>query len=128
MFMLGNWALMGLDAVEGVYRRRMRFQRDHEAEGYMTWQEPWVPAFSYTVTDTSYGLCVDGESGTLWEWEENAVVTPRFDSLSDYLEEMADALETPGLAVGPTPGVARGALMWGEPSDPDVKDAWVPLA
>ncbi|MEU0992151.1 hypothetical protein [Streptomyces sp. NPDC005953] len=80
------------------------------------------------MTDTSYGLCVDGESGTLWEWEENAVVTPRFDSLSDYLEEMADALETPGLAVGPTPGVARGALMWGEPSDPDVKDAWVPLA
>ncbi|WP_240046075.1 SMI1/KNR4 family protein [Streptomyces sp. L-9-10] len=128
VFMLGNWALVGLDSVAAVYRERMLFQRQNEAQGYMTWKTPWIPFCSYTVTDTSYGLCVDGESGTVWGWEETAVVTPRFDSLTDYLEEMADALEAPGLAVGPMPGVARGALLWGEPSDPAVKEEWVPLA
>ncbi|MYV53906.1 SMI1/KNR4 family protein [Streptomyces sp. SID3212] len=128
VFMLGNWALTGLDSVEAVYRRRMLFQVENEAEGYMTWKAPWIPLCSYTVTDTSYGLCVDGKDGTMWEWEETAQVTPRFDSLTDYLEEMADALESPALALGPMPGVAHGALMWGEPSDPAVKEAWVPLA
>ncbi|MER7998368.1 SMI1/KNR4 family protein [Streptomyces sp. NPDC095613] len=127
VFMLGNWALMGLDAVGAVYRERMLFQQENEAEGYMTWKASWIPVCSYTVADTSYGLCVDGESGTVWEWEETAVVTPRFDSLTDCLEEMADALEAPGLAVGPMPGVARGALLWGVPSDPAVKEAWIPL-
>jgi hypothetical protein len=53
---------------------------------------------------------------------------PEFESLTTFLEEMADALEAPSLADPAKPGLVNRGLVWGPPVDPDLEALWVPFA
>ena len=48
------------------------------------------------------------------------------DTLVTYLEEAADMLEAPALAIRDRPGLVGGALVWGSGIDPAQEDRWQP--
>jgi hypothetical protein len=52
----------------------------------------------------------------------------QFESLTDFVEEMADVLEVPLLAAEARVGLMHGFLVWGEPQDRAERAAWEPLA
>ncbi|MFG7942609.1 SMI1/KNR4 family protein [Streptomyces cacaoi] len=141
-FLLGDWVPMGLDSVAEVHRSQMSLQLRHEQEtraqqrerrdrgadgGFVHWNPAWIPFCSLGVEDFGYGLYVDGRTGAVCEWTEFADHhEPEYASLTVYLEEMADALETPALACT-RPGLVDGAaLSWGRLA-PGQKALWEPL-
>ncbi|OAR21871.1 hypothetical protein A8W25_30845 [Streptomyces sp. ERV7] len=138
-FLLDNYALMDLDGVVSVYQMKMDSQRHEEtlnairrAEGrgedeFTIWKPSWVPVFSFGPTDLIYGIYLDTETGALHRWSNSyeAQDDERRETLITYLEEVADFLETPGLAVGARPGLAGGALVWGPPNHSDPDRLWV---
>ncbi|MEU6389099.1 SMI1/KNR4 family protein [Streptomyces sp. NPDC046939] len=135
--MLGNWALMPLDAVIEVHRRQMRLRSSGEGaagdvggiegeEAPASWKPSWIPFCSRTPEDTAYGLYLDGETGEVWQWTRFAERVRKYKSLPAYLELMAISLEAPVTGSGPEkPGMLGGALVWGPPSDEERRDQWV---
>ncbi|WP_052863044.1 SMI1/KNR4 family protein [Streptomyces niger] len=126
-----GWALMDLDAVARSYRwhmesRRRQEQRFGEEEGMPLWRPSWIPFCSWSVTDLSYGMFVDGGTGETGRWTETAERTVEDLSLTMFLEETADRLEYPKLFPGYRPGLIGSMLVWGPPLTPDEKALWEP--
>jgi len=117
-FMLGNWALMTLDDAVELHGRYVRMGKD-------VWQQGWIPVCAFNAHDQAIGLCLDTDSGQLWYWDRYGDRHPEFESLTTYLEEMADALDVPDLAGPPAPGLIRGALRWGPTGESG--DGWEPF-
>ncbi|MFD7070595.1 SMI1/KNR4 family protein [Streptomyces sp. NPDC059913] len=126
-FMLGPWALMAFDSVVSVYQQQMLFQERDGDDTYLFWRPAWIPVCSFYAADHTSGLYLDAETGRLGSWSRFAGHRTEFESLTDYLEEMADALEMPSLATGDKPGLVNGVLVWGPPQDPDLKALWTPF-
>ncbi|MFI6038578.1 SMI1/KNR4 family protein [Streptomyces sp. NPDC051315] len=117
-FLLGNWALLPTEGAIEVYRFRRQ-------DGDEYWQPHWTPFASWSAHDKRYGLFLDAESGEVWLWADGTRA-PKYASLTDYLEEMADALEVPYLTAGHRPGLTRGGLRW---EDPDRSpEGWEPCS
>ncbi|MEV6653954.1 SMI1/KNR4 family protein [Streptomyces sp. NPDC051219] len=121
-----GWALMPLDSVHRVYLRQSRWQREHEGEGWL-WKPSWIPFASWSVTDVSTGLFIDAETGEVGHWDDTAVRTVWDKSLTELLEEIADTLEHPQLAVGYRPGLIGDRLVWGPPLAADEAALWRPF-
>ncbi|MFP1628051.1 hypothetical protein ACLB9X_23435 [Streptomyces sp. 5K101] len=101
---------MPLDSVHRVYLRQSRWQREHVGEGWL-WKPSWIPFASWSVTDASAGLFVDAETGEVGQWDDTAVRTMGDKSLTVLLEEIADTLEHPQLAVGYRSGLIGDRLV-----------------
>ncbi|MEO3978099.1 SMI1/KNR4 family protein [Streptomyces sp. CAU 1734] len=127
VFLLENWALMSLDSVISFHERQMWSQQRDGGSDLPLWKAAWIPVCSFGADDQTYGLYLDAETGQLCTWDRYGERRPAFDSLTTYLEEMADALEAPSLVTGARPGLAHGGLAWGPPADPDIEAAWVPF-
>lgn len=132
----GNQALMTLDAVATVYRRKMDIQADEDtlsarrpdAERTTIWKPAWIPVVAHDAADTTYGLYLDTETGYLGRWSRyNEPPGEELDTLVTYLEETADMLETPALATRDKPGLIDGRLVWGSMLDPSQEGSWQPL-
>ncbi|AEY85565.1 hypothetical protein SHJG_0287 [Streptomyces hygroscopicus subsp. jinggangensis 5008] len=126
--MLGNWALMPLDAVIEVYRMQMRFQEENgeDEDALVLWKPSWIPFCSFNPDDTVYGLYLNGETGEVCKWTRFGEREREYESLPAYLELMAVSLEAPLAGSGPQkPGMRGGALVWGPPLDGEHKDQWV---
>lgn len=123
-----GWALMPLGAVATSYRWHTDNQREPGvgwgAEEATAWKPSWIPFCSWSVTDTSYGLFIDAETGRVGHWDDTAVRTVGDQTLSELLEEMADKLEHPRLATGCLPGLIGGRLVWGPPLAADEAALW----
>ncbi|MFE0364704.1 SMI1/KNR4 family protein [Streptomyces griseoaurantiacus] len=124
-FMLGNRALMRFDGIEWVYRQYMESQQNIGNDEFPIWRPAWIPFCSYGASDYASGLLMDAETGKIWYWDRYGERTPKFDSLTVYLEEMADILENPALSDGTKPGLFYGGLMWGPPVNADEAAHWV---
>ncbi|WP_328898663.1 SMI1/KNR4 family protein [Streptomyces sp. NBC_00441] len=125
--MLGDWALMPLDAVAEVHRRQMGIQEEvGEGEDLAAFWEPsWIPFCSRNPDDTASGLYLDGRTGEVHRWTRYGERDREYASLPAYLELMAVSLEAPLTAAGPEkPGMLHGALVWGPP-DGERGGAWV---
>ncbi|MFI7316783.1 SMI1/KNR4 family protein [Streptomyces venezuelae] len=126
--MMGAWALMPLDAVIEVHRRRMRFQEGSgESDDELAlWKPSWIPFCSYSPDDTTYGLYLNGETGEVYSWSRFNERPREYESLPAYLELMAVSLEAPLTAAGPEkPGMLGGALVWGPPAHEERGERWV---
>lgn len=125
---------MSFSVVRRVYQRQMFLrqqdledqQRTGSTEEITVWRPSWVP-FAAMDADALTGLCVDAETGRIWYWCEYAERRVQFESLTDYLEEMADALENPELAKEARVGLMNGFLVWGVPLNEAERAAWEPL-
>ena len=131
----GNRALMPLDAVAATYRLKMdaqahqdTFNTDRpEDEKITVWTATRIPVVSLGPADHTSGLYLDAESGYLGRWSRfNDDPDEVLDTLVTYLEEAADMLEAPALAVGDKPGLIGGALVWLSRINPAQKDRWRP--
>ncbi|WP_353940126.1 SMI1/KNR4 family protein [Streptomyces sp. HUAS MG91] len=134
-FMPGPCLLMSLDVAQRVYQRKMAAQTrrgsaaERVSDGHepvTIWRAAWIP-FGANDVDALSGLLLDAETGKIWEWDETPTRTLRYDSLTEYVEEMADVLEVPSLAVGDRPGLMDGQLWWGEPENPSERAQWEPF-
>ncbi|WP_184502934.1 SMI1/KNR4 family protein [Streptomyces botrytidirepellens] len=127
-FLMGGHALMRLETVAAKYSQEMSHQRLH-TDDTVTWRAAWIPVFSFSADDQTSGLYMDTETGRLCRWTRYAQhhPEPEYESLTDYLEEMADSLETPDLATSDKPGLVAGALVWGSMINPDDEHLWTPL-
>ncbi|MEU5689932.1 SMI1/KNR4 family protein [Streptomyces venezuelae] len=133
-FMPEECVLMSFSVVRRVYQRQMFLrqqdledqQRTGSTEEITVWRPSWVP-FAAMDADALTGLCVDAETGRIWYWCEYAERRVQFESLTDYLEEMADALENPELAKEARVGLMNGFLVWGVPLNEAERAAWEPL-
>ncbi|MEU1329634.1 SMI1/KNR4 family protein [Streptomyces sp. NPDC005865] len=126
--MLGSWALMPFDAVIEVHRLQMQLQEEHGdvEDAFALWKPSWIPFCSRESDGTLYGLYLNGETGEVRRWTRFAEHEQAYDSLPAYLELMAVSLEAPLAGAGPEkPGMVRGALVWGPPSDEERGDQWV---
>ncbi|MFH9089877.1 SMI1/KNR4 family protein [Streptomyces sp. NPDC017673] len=126
--MLGNWALMPLDAVIEVHQMQMRFQEEdgEDEDALVLWKPSWIPFCSLHPDDTVYGLYLNGETGEVCKWTEFGEREREYESLPAYLELMAVSLEAPLAAAGPEkPGMMGGALVWGPPAGEEHRDKWV---
>ncbi|TRV81031.1 SMI1/KNR4 family protein [Streptomyces sp. 130] len=122
--MLGDWALMPLDAVAEVHRRQMALREELGADGPAPWEPSWIPFCSRDPADTVSGLYLDGRTGEVYRWSGNGERDRRYESLPAYLELMAVSLEAPLTAAGPEkPGTLHGALVWGPP-DGESGERW----
>ncbi|WP_406301128.1 SMI1/KNR4 family protein [Streptomyces sp. NBC_00885] len=121
-----NWALMDLDAVVLVYRERMELQRDWGSDEPFLWKPSWIPFCAWSTHDFTSGLYLDAESGEVCRWSESIDRRTEFESLTAFLEGMADALEVPSLATWPKPGLLNGGLVWGPPGDANEEALWRP--
>ncbi|MGF0174141.1 SMI1/KNR4 family protein [Streptomyces sp. Marseille-Q5077] len=132
----GNEALMALDAVPDVYRRKWDAQADldtdnagrPEEERIIVWKATWIPVVSHGPSDTTSGLYLDAATGYLGRWSlYNDAWGEELDTLVTYLEETADMLEAPALATRDTPGLIGGALVWRRGFGDALEDRWRPL-
>ncbi|WP_143671164.1 hypothetical protein [Streptomyces sp. Ru87] len=99
-----------------------------EDEKVTVWKATWIPVVSHGAADSTSGLYLDTVTGHLGRWSRyNEAPGNVFDTLVTYLEETADALETPALATGDRPGLIGGALVWRRRVSPSLKDQWRPL-
>ncbi|MEV7617647.1 hypothetical protein [Streptomyces sp. NPDC089799] len=103
--------------------------RSLDGEDVALWKATWIPVITRGPRDRTSGLYLDTESGYLGQWsrygdEDNE----EKDTLVTYLEDMADMLQSPALAVRDTPGLLGGALLWGSSLDAAREGAWRPLA
>ncbi|QQC87327.1 SMI1/KNR4 family protein [Streptomyces alfalfae] len=134
-FMPGECVLMPFDVVRRTYESKMRLrQGDEEAqrrtggtEEITVWRPSWIP-FASIGADAVAGLCVDAETGRIWYWCEYAERSVQFESLTGFMEEVADVLEVPLLAAEAGVGLMHGFLVWGVPQDAAERAAWEPLA
>ncbi|MGW0536249.1 SMI1/KNR4 family protein [Streptomyces sp. NPDC003032] len=134
-FMPGRCVLMPFDAVRRTYELQMLLRQDDEeaqrrtggTEEVTVWRPSWIP-FAAMDADALSGLCLDAETGRIWYWCEYAERSIQFESLTDYVEEMADVLEVPLLAAEARVGLMNGFLVWGVPQDAAERAAWEPLA
>ncbi|MFC8078219.1 SMI1/KNR4 family protein [Streptomyces sp. NPDC057307] len=127
-FMLGELAPMDFEAVASVYGTMTDLQRRDGGEEYLFWRPAWIPVFSRGARDHTSGLFLDAETGRLCHWDRYGDRSPRYESLTTYLEEMADRLETPSLMAGEKPGLLDlRALAWGPP-EPDRAALWAPFS
>ncbi|MFH9958487.1 SMI1/KNR4 family protein [Streptomyces roseolus] len=133
----GNQALMPLHAVAGFYRRQMAAQvhqdtlnaRRPEDDRVTVWAAVWIPVASHGPADRTSGLYLDASTGYLGRWSRyNEGPDDELDTLTTYLEDVADMLEAPALATRDRPGLVGGALVWGSRLDPAREDRWRPLA
>lgn len=85
-------------------------------DDFVFWRPAWIPVFSFGADDTTSGLCLDAETGRLCYWSRYAERWPEYESLTTYLEETADTLETPWLTDGAQPGLIDQHLVWGPSS------------
>ncbi|MGQ4485432.1 SMI1/KNR4 family protein [Streptomyces sp. SAS_281] len=125
--MLGDRALMPLDAVAEVHRRQMEVQEEVGSGEDLPafWEPSWIPFCSYRPDDTVSGLYLDGRTGGVYRWNRYGERDWEYKSLPAYLELMAISLEAPLTAAGPEkPGMLNGALVWGPP-DGEGGDQWV---
>ncbi|WP_330310730.1 SMI1/KNR4 family protein [Streptomyces sp. NBC_00523] len=125
--MLGDWALMPLDAVAEVHRRQTEIQEEVGGGEEITpfWEPAWIPFCSRNPHDTVSGLYLDGRTGEVRRWTRYGERDREYASLPAFLELMAISLEAPLTAAGPEkPGMLHGALVWGPPED-ERGDAWV---
>lgn len=76
------------------------------------WDHRWIPVCTLGEHSWSNGLYLDAGTGEVWSWDEFANRRVEFESLTTFLEEMADALEAPSPAGPAKPGVVDGALVW----------------
>ncbi|WP_328883979.1 SMI1/KNR4 family protein [Streptomyces sp. NBC_00299] len=129
----GNEALMTLDAVADVYRRRSDHQADHdtrnagrpEEEQITVWRATWIPVVSRGPADSTSGLYLDTATGYLGRWSRyNDAPGEELDTLVTYLEEAADMLEAPALATRDKPGLIGGALVWRSAFGHATEDRW----
>ncbi|WP_233273662.1 SMI1/KNR4 family protein [Streptomyces broussonetiae] len=118
-FLAENRSLLPIGESVRVQQRQLGFA-DEEL-----WRPEWIPVCSFNTHDTTCGLYMDMGTGHLYAWTRFGECRPEHDSLTTYLEEIADALEVPLLAGPAKPGLLRGALMWGPTGDPD--DGWEPF-
>ncbi|CAL9651094.1 SMI1/KNR4 family protein [Streptomyces sp. enrichment culture] len=131
--MPGNWALMTLDAVAAVYRLRMDLQAGQNIsntadERTIVWKPTWIPVVALGPADRTTGLYLDTETGLLDRWSRYSEdAGEERDTLVTYLEEAADMLESPALAVRDKPGLIDGTLVWLSSIDPEREDRWQPL-
>ncbi|WP_328923150.1 SMI1/KNR4 family protein [Streptomyces griseoaurantiacus] len=123
-FMLGNRALMRFEGIDWVYRQYMESQQRIGNDEFPIWRPAWIPFCSYGASDYASGLLMDAETGKIWYWDRYGERTPEFESLTVYLEEMADLLETPALSDGTKPGLLHGGLVWGPPVNADQAAQW----
>ncbi|MFJ3766131.1 hypothetical protein ACIPQJ_00790 [Streptomyces sp. NPDC090082] len=126
----GNTALMSLEQVGGHYRERMRGLVPVREGEDAQWRASWIPVISRDVRDRTSGLHLDVESGFLGRWSryrDDEHLEER-DTLLTYLEDMADMLHSPALAVRDAPGLLDGALVWRSGLDPAQDGVWRPLA
>ncbi|WP_409235568.1 SMI1/KNR4 family protein [Streptomyces sp. PA5.6] len=134
-FMPGQSVLMPFDVARRTYEMKMLLRRQDEEDQRRTgsteeitvWRPSWVP-FASIGADALSGLCVDAETGRIWYWCEYAERSIEFESLTDYVEEMADVLEIPLLAAEARVGLMNGFLVWGVPLNEAERAVWEPLA
>ncbi|WP_181788249.1 SMI1/KNR4 family protein [Streptomyces phytophilus] len=124
-FLLGRWSLMDFASVVHTYEREMMLQRLPGADRFTLWRHAWIPVCSYSADDSSYGLYMDAETGKLGYWDKYGERRIEFESLTTYLEEMADSLEAPSLVTGYRPGLVNDSLVWGPPEHPSERALWV---
>ncbi|MFF2776102.1 SMI1/KNR4 family protein [Streptomyces sp. NPDC058052] len=133
----GNEALMPLVAVAAFYEQQREAQahqdslnaRRPEYDRVTVWRAGWIPVVSHGVDDRTSGLYLDTESGYLGRWSRyNDGQGDELDTLTTYLEDVADMLEAPGLAVRDRPGLVDGVLVWGSMLDAALEARWRPLA
>ncbi|MEU6820945.1 SMI1/KNR4 family protein [Streptomyces atriruber] len=126
--MLGDWALMPLNAVIAVHQMQMGFQESdgEDDDDLVLWKPSWIPFCSFNPEDTVYGLYLNGETGEVCQWTRFGEREREYASLAAYLELMAVSLEAPLTSAGPEkPGMRGGALVWGPPPDEERADQWV---
>ncbi|WP_327352005.1 SMI1/KNR4 family protein [Streptomyces sp. NBC_01304] len=127
-FMLGDRALMDFEAVVSKYEMMRDLQRRDGDEEHPFWRAAWIPFCSAGAHDTASGLYLDAETGRICHWDMYGERTPRYESLTTYLEEMADRLEAPTLVGGDKPGLLDlRALAWGPPVDAERAALWEPF-
>ncbi|MEB8341225.1 SMI1/KNR4 family protein [Streptomyces endophyticus] len=118
-FMLEEMALLPLDRVAELYEFHMSVHRhsgiDEDEEGAVPyWRASWIPLCAGSHYERYPLLYVDLETGRVCFCSRYGERSPRYESVTDYLEEMADRLESPHLLDGPRPGTMDlRALVWG---------------
>ncbi|MFG2596866.1 SMI1/KNR4 family protein [Streptomyces sp. NPDC048462] len=125
--MLGDWALMPLDAVIRTHRMQMEIQEAHGEgdDALVLWKPSWIPFCSFSPHDTVHGLYLNGETGEVCKWTRYGEREQEYESLPAYLELMAVSLEAPLATAGPEkPGMSGGALVWGPPPDEVRGEQW----
>ncbi|MEU3262405.1 hypothetical protein [Streptomyces bacillaris] len=131
----GNRALMNLDAVAATYRLKMDDQANQDllnadrpvGDSVTVWKPTWIPVIALGPADSTAGLYLDTVTGRLGQWSRyNEAPYEELDTLVSYLEEAADMLEAPVLAVGDKPGLIGGALVWLSSVDPAQEERWRP--
>ncbi|MFJ8229659.1 hypothetical protein ACIQ9E_06820 [Streptomyces sp. NPDC094448] len=115
-----------VDAAQAVREPRDEFGggRHSPHQEIVTWRPVRIPVCSFGADDRTSGLCVDMETGQLWFWSRYADRRCEFGSLTEYLQETADALEVPSLVTGAMAGLVNGALAWGPPTWADPEAPW----
>lgn len=133
----GNEALLTLDAVAAVHRRKTDAQAHQdtldahrpEDDRITVWKATWIPVVALGPADSTSGLYLDTATGHLGRWSRyNEPPGDELDTLVTYLEEAADMLEAPALATRDRPGLVGGALVWLSAVDPAQEDRWQPLS
>lgn len=133
----GNQALMSLGAVADFYGQQMESQshqdslntRRPEPDRITVWKSIWIPVLSYGATDRTSGLYVNAATRHLGRWSRyNEGSGDEIDTLATYLEDVAEVLETPALAMRDKPGLVGGVLVWGSRLDPVQEESWRPLS
>ena len=131
----GNRALLPLDAVAAVHRLKTEAQAHQdtanagrpEEERITVWRPAWIPVAANSPADRVSGLYLDTETGFLGRWSRyDDHPDDERDTLVTYLEETADALESPALAPRDQPGLIGGTLVWRSTIDPAREDRWRP--
>ncbi|MEU6772543.1 SMI1/KNR4 family protein [Streptomyces sp. NPDC046759] len=142
----GPWpegdVLMRLDDVVSQYRLKRELQQELDDKAGTAavlddgsprvWGKTWIPVFSSREYDSAYGTFLNAETGLLWRWDTFEYEPPRHDdvqhSIVTLLEEIADSLETPGLATEFRPGLLDGRLVWlGQRMNEDEQRRFQPL-
>ncbi|GGP40708.1 SMI1/KNR4 family protein [Streptomyces abikoensis] len=111
-FLQDNAKLMTIAEAIDLHRHWGEVYDDH------LWDRRWIPVCTLGEHSWSSGLYLDAGTGEVWSWDEFANRQVEFESLTSYLEEMADALEVPSLAGPDKPSLVDGALAWGLGSEP----------
>ncbi|MGA5424437.1 hypothetical protein [Streptomyces lavendulocolor] len=126
---------MTLDAVAEFYRQQMASQahqdllnaRRPEHDRVTVWKPTWIPVVALGVLDRTSGLYLDAETGYLGRWSRyNEGPGGELDTLSTYLEDVADMLEAPAMATRDKPGLVGGAWCGGAGSTPRWKSGGGP--
>jgi cell wall assembly regulator SMI1 len=132
----GNETLMSADAAAAFHRQQMDYQAHQDAlnvrrpdyDRVTVWKAVWIPVVSHGAMDRTSGLYLDATTGYLGRWSRyNEAPGDELDTLTTYLEEAADMLEAPALAVRDRPGLVGGVLVWGSRIDPAEEEQWQPL-